>query len=68
MFTSVCFSGSSCGAGISGKPSSTIGFEKRWNSMLALEREVFVEKLSNVPAKPPEMQRILAFNTGRESE
>src|SRR5204862_3001286 len=30
------FSGSVCGAGLSGKPMSTIGFERRWNSMLSL--------------------------------
>ena len=29
--------GSVCGAGISGKPASTIGFEKRWNPMLSLD-------------------------------
>jgi hydroxyacylglutathione hydrolase len=60
------FSGSSCGAGISGKPSSTIGYEKRWNSMLALDREAFVRQVSNVPAKPAEMERILAFNRGKD--
>jgi glyoxylase-like metal-dependent hydrolase (beta-lactamase superfamily II) len=58
------FSGSSCGAGMSGKPSSTIGYERRWNSMLSLDHEGFVEKLSNVPAKPAEMEQILAFNRG----
>jgi len=25
------FAGSACGAGMSGKPSSTLAFEKRWN-------------------------------------
>ena len=30
------FSGSLCGAGLSGKPSSTIAFERRWNPMLSL--------------------------------
>lgn len=58
------FSGSSCGAGMSGKPSSTIGYEKRWNSMLSLDHELFIEKLSNVPAKTAEMEQILAFNRG----
>ena len=28
------FAGSACGAGMSGKPSSTIAFEKRWNPLL----------------------------------
>lgn len=58
------FSGSSCGADMSGKPSSTIGYEKRWNSMLSMDHELFIEKLSNVPAKPAEMEQILAFNRG----
>jgi len=58
------FSGSSCGTGMSGKPSSTIGYEKRWNSTLSLDHEGFIEKLSNVPAKPAEMEQILAFNRG----
>jgi glyoxylase-like metal-dependent hydrolase (beta-lactamase superfamily II) len=60
------FSGSACGAGMSGKPSSTIGFEKRWNPALALERQSFIETISNVPPKPVEMERILAFNKGIE--
>ncbi len=32
------FSGSLCGAGISGKPMSTLAFEKRWNPTLNLDR------------------------------
>jgi hypothetical protein len=32
--------------------------------MLSLDHEGFVEKLSNVPAKPAEMEQILAFNRG----
>jgi hydroxyacylglutathione hydrolase len=58
------FSGSSCGAGLSGKPSSTIGYEKRWNAMLAADRGAFVEKMPNVPAQPSEMERNLVFNRG----
>ena len=53
------FSGSLCGAGLSGKPSSTIAFERRWNPMLSLAREAFVAALVDVPAKPAEMERIL---------
>jgi hydroxyacylglutathione hydrolase len=56
------FAGSSCGAGMSGKPSSTIAFEKRWNPFLRISLEEFVETLSNVPAKPAEMQDILRAN------
>jgi glyoxylase-like metal-dependent hydrolase (beta-lactamase superfamily II) len=58
------FLGSSCGAGMSGKPSSTIAFEKKWNRMLSLDRAAFVEALANVPAKPAEMERMLALNAG----
>ena len=37
--------GSVCGAGLSGKPSSTIGFEKRWNPMLSMDKAVFIAAL-----------------------
>ena len=60
------FSGSLCGAGLSGKPSSTIAFEKRWNPMLSLDRDRFIEALADVPAKPAEMERILAANRGHQ--
>jgi glyoxylase-like metal-dependent hydrolase (beta-lactamase superfamily II) len=60
------FSGSLCGAGLSGKPSSTVAFERRWNPMLSLDRESFIAALTEVPPKPAEMERILAENrTGR---
>jgi glyoxylase-like metal-dependent hydrolase (beta-lactamase superfamily II) len=59
------FSGSLCGAGLSGKPSSTIAFERRWNTMLSLDREAFVNALADVPPKPAEMERILAANRGQ---
>jgi hydroxyacylglutathione hydrolase len=59
------FSGSLCGAGLSGKPSSTIAFERRWNRMLALDREAFIDALADVPPKPAEMERILAANRGQ---
>jgi hypothetical protein len=32
--------------------------------MLSLDRDAFVEALANVPAKPAEMDEILAFNRG----
>ena len=60
------FSGSLCGAGMSGKPSSTIAFEKQWNPMLALNRAAFVEALADVPAKPAAMEQILLLNQGRK--
>jgi glyoxylase-like metal-dependent hydrolase (beta-lactamase superfamily II) len=60
------FSGSLCGAGMSGKPSSTIAFEKRWNPLLAKSREDFIEALADVPPKPAEMEQILRINQGRQ--
>jgi glyoxylase-like metal-dependent hydrolase (beta-lactamase superfamily II) len=59
------FAGSMCGAGMSGKPSSTIAFEKRWNPLLTKPREEFVAALVDVSPKPEEMTRILAANRGR---
>lgn len=58
------FSGSVCGAGMSGKPSSTIAFEKRWNPMLALDKDAFVTALADVPPKPASMEAVLRFNQG----
>jgi hydroxyacylglutathione hydrolase len=61
------FSGSVCGAGISGKPMSTLAFEKRWNPILKLDRSGFVEKLtSEIPPKPATMESILRANQGRD--
>ena len=55
--------GSACGAGLSGKPSSTIGFEKRWNPFLAMEREAFVRELTaTIPPRPANMDQIVAMN------
>jgi len=62
------FAGSACGAGMSGKPSSTIAFEKRWNAMLTMTRDAFIEALANVPPKPDEMQEILRYNQGYREE
>jgi glyoxylase-like metal-dependent hydrolase (beta-lactamase superfamily II) len=59
------FAGSACGAGMSGKPSSTIGFEKRNNPMLSRGRDAFVASLSDVPDKPADMMSILLENKGR---
>jgi hypothetical protein len=58
------FSGSACGAGMSGKPSTTVAFEKRFNPMLALDRDAFVEALIDVPPKPAEMATMIEFNKG----
>jgi hydroxyacylglutathione hydrolase len=61
------FSGSLCGAGLSGKPSSTMAFEKRWNPMLSLERDAFIDRLADVPPEPVDMQQILQFNRHLQS-
>jgi len=58
------FAGSVCGAGLSGKPTSTIGFERRWNPMLAMDRDAFIDALAEVPPKPEQMEQTLAFNRG----
>ncbi len=58
------FSGSVCGIGLSGKPTSTIAFEKRWNPVLSLSREAFVNALGDVPPTPTGMDEILQFNRG----
>jgi hydroxyacylglutathione hydrolase len=56
----------SCGRGMCGRPSSTIGFERRFNPMLQLpSEEAFVRELTSVrPPKPLNMQAILATNQG----
>jgi len=59
------FAGSACGAGMSGKPSSTIAFEKRHNPLLSYSKDDFIAALCDVPPKPAEMEAILSFNQGR---
>jgi glyoxylase-like metal-dependent hydrolase (beta-lactamase superfamily II) len=56
--------GSVCGVGMSGKPSSTIGFEKRFNTGLSItDKQEFVRYLtSEIPPRPAEMDRIVAAN------
>ncbi len=58
--------GSLCGAGLSGKPSSTLGFERRFNPLLAeTDRDAFIHALTaEIPPRPAEMDRIVAANTG----
>ena len=58
--------GSVCGAGLSGKPSSTIGFEKRWNPGLSMDKEAFIEYLTKeIPPRPAEMDKMVAANIAR---
>lgn len=58
------FAGSACGAGMSGKPSSTLAFEKRFNPLLSKSRDEFVNALVDVPPKPAAMEQILRVNRG----
>ena len=58
------FSGSLCGAGMSGKPSSTIAFEKRWNKLLSKSRGEFVAAMADVPERPADMEAIMRANRG----
>jgi len=55
--------GSACGAGLSGKPASTIAFEKRFNPMLSLDKAEFVRALTaDIPPPPADMPAIFAAN------
>jgi hydroxyacylglutathione hydrolase len=60
--------GSLCGAGLSGKPSSTLGFEKRWNRALSLDRTGFIEHLTReIPPRPANMEAMIRANLGMTS-
>jgi hydroxyacylglutathione hydrolase len=61
------FSGSACGKGMSGKPMSTLAFERRFNAFLAFESEdAFVTALmADLPPRPAEMEAMLRQNQGR---
>jgi glyoxylase-like metal-dependent hydrolase (beta-lactamase superfamily II) len=60
------FSGSVCGRGLSGNPSSTIGFERRHNRAFGLEDEAEFMKLmlEDIPVPPRDAARIRATNLG----
>ena len=59
--------GSACGAGLSGKPTSTIGFERRCNPMLSMPAQAFVDALvADIPPPPAEMNSILRHNLGQD--
>ena len=61
------YSGSVCGRSLSGKPTSTIGFERRFNKAFRVEDEAdFLQAmLADVPAPPPQAAQIRATNSGR---
>src|SRR5438445_677002 len=54
----------SCGKGMCGRPSSTIGFERRFNPVLQLSAAGFLDMESELPARPLNMQAILETNQG----
>ena len=56
-----------CGKGMCGRPSTTIGFERRFNPLLRLDRPEFISTLAgSVPSRPLNMVAIEATNRGRE--
>ncbi|MDX8540628.1 MBL fold metallo-hydrolase [Mesorhizobium abyssinicae] len=60
------YSGSVCGRSLSGKPTSTIGFEKRFNKAFRIDDEdAFVATMiADIPPPPPEAARNRAANAG----
>jgi glyoxylase-like metal-dependent hydrolase (beta-lactamase superfamily II)/rhodanese-related sulfurtransferase len=56
--------GSLCGgSGLSGKTSSTIGYERDHNPLLRMVEPEFVASLTqNLPARPPNIERIVGIN------
>ena len=57
--------GSLCGAGMSSKASSTIGFERRFNHALNVDQDEFVQERTNSSTpRPPNMDNIVALNRG----
>src|SRR6187549_1144357 len=57
--------GSLCGAGMSSKASSTIGFERTFNRALGQDEEEFVQDRANSSTpRPPNMDRIVSLNRG----
>ena len=54
----------SCGKGMCGRPSTTIGFERRFNPVLQLSVHDFLQSTGEVPARPLNMTAILATNRG----
>jgi len=58
--------GSLCGAGMSSKGSSTIGFERRFNHALAITElsDFIAESAGRKAPRPPNMDRIVELNRG----
>ena len=64
------FAGSVCGRALSGKPTSTIGFERRFNRAFQIaDRGEFVRHmLSEIPTPPPNAKENRAVNMGFSTE
>jgi hydroxyacylglutathione hydrolase len=57
--------GSLCGAQMSSKASTTIGFERRFNAAVSKDEDAFVAEMSAGSApRPPNMERIVELNRG----
>lgn len=62
------FAGSACGAGMNGKPMTTIGFERRCNGLLTLTRDDFIQRVSaDIPPRPEQMAEVVRFNRGLDA-
>jgi hydroxyacylglutathione hydrolase len=60
------FSGSVCGRSLSGKPTSTIGFEKRFNKAFRIsDQDEFVRTMVADVPPPPQAAQLRAVNSGR---
>ena len=61
------YSGSVCGRSLSGKPMSTVGFEKRFNKAFGIadESDFVRAMLADIPPPPPQAAEIRAVNSGR---
>ena len=63
------YSGSVCGRGMEGKPSSTIGYERRMNPALQLSRDDFIRfQLQDIPPLPDDFHEIKRRNVGSVKE
>src|SRR5262249_52520345 len=59
------FSGSACGTGMSGKPCTTLAFERRWNPLLSAPKEEFISTPTQaLPPRPADMEATWRLNRG----
>ena len=61
------YSGSVCGKSLSGKATSTIGFERRHNKVFRIDDQAeFLQRMtSDIPPPPPGAAELRALNSGR---